>query len=112
MRRDGVVAKLRAHEAELRSPGVEALHLFGSVERDEARQGSDVDLLFDGARSLPGGGWAHDDLKTKLRAIVGCEVDLVMRNISYPRLCARIEASLLSVLRCRPCTSPPILCSK
>ncbi len=47
MRRDEVLAKLRAYETELRAAGVEALYLFGSVARDEAIEGSDVDLLFE-----------------------------------------------------------------
>jgi predicted nucleotidyltransferase len=97
VRRDGVVAKLRAHEAELRSPGVEALHLFGSVERDEAGDGSDVDLLYDRARLAPARVWDDGDIKDTLRAIVGRDVDLITRHISYPRLRARIEASLVPV---------------
>jgi predicted nucleotidyltransferase len=45
MRRDEVVATLRAHEAELRHAGVSAWSLFGSVARDAARETSDVDVL-------------------------------------------------------------------
>ena len=38
------LARLRAHEAELRALGITRLSLFGSVARDEARAESDVDL--------------------------------------------------------------------
>lgn len=47
MRRDEALARLRAHEAELRAAGVAALWLFGSVARDEAGPESDVDLMFE-----------------------------------------------------------------
>ena len=42
MRRDVVLRILRAHTAELRGFGVNSLHLFGSVARDDAADGSDV----------------------------------------------------------------------
>ena len=51
MRREAALTLLRAHEAELRAAGVEALYLFGSVARDEAGEGSDVDLFFDRDRT-------------------------------------------------------------
>jgi uncharacterized protein len=47
MRADEVIARLKEHEAELRRLGVDHLHLFGSVARDEASDRSDVDLFFD-----------------------------------------------------------------
>ena len=43
MERDDAIAKLRAHEAELRQLGVEHLYLFGSTARGEAREDSDID---------------------------------------------------------------------
>ncbi len=45
MRRNDAIAKLRAHEAELRDAGVVALSVFGSVARDDAGDASDVDVL-------------------------------------------------------------------
>jgi predicted nucleotidyltransferase len=45
MKRDEVIATLRAHEPELRAAGVVRLSLFGSAARDEARADSDIDLL-------------------------------------------------------------------
>jgi predicted nucleotidyltransferase len=47
MTRDDAIARLRAHEAELKELGVEHLYLFGSTARGEARDDSDVDLFFD-----------------------------------------------------------------
>ena len=46
MKRDEVLALLRAHKPVLRERfGVKSLALFGSFARDEAGDGSDVDIL-------------------------------------------------------------------
>src|SRR5208282_3438662 len=47
MERSDAIARLRAHEAELKRLGVLHLYLFGSTARDDAREDSDVDLFFD-----------------------------------------------------------------
>ena len=47
MERDATIARLKAHEAELKLLGVEHLYLFGSTARGEAREDSDVYLFFD-----------------------------------------------------------------
>ena len=47
MNRDVAIARLKAHETELRRIGVLHLYLFGSTARDEAGADSDVDLFFD-----------------------------------------------------------------
>jgi len=89
MTRDEVLAKLRAHEAELRAAGVEALRLFGSVARDEARVDSDVDLMIDGASRLS----LFDimDVRDRCVMIVGRKVDLGERSAMRPRVRKRID---------------------
>jgi hypothetical protein len=47
MRRADIIRDLIALKDELAGYGVDGLYLYGSVARDEARQGSDVDLLVD-----------------------------------------------------------------
>jgi uncharacterized protein len=47
MRREEVITRLKAHEAELRNLGVRHLYIFGSTARGTARDNSDVDLFFD-----------------------------------------------------------------
>jgi predicted nucleotidyltransferase len=49
MRRDEVIAKLKATEPALRAFGVASLYLFGSHARDEAESGSNVDVFVDPA---------------------------------------------------------------
>ena len=54
MNRDEILATLRAHEPELKSAGIVRLAVFGSVARDQAGPGSDIDLLaaFDDTHAL------------------------------------------------------------
>jgi len=51
MKRDEIIATLREYEPELRAAGVTRLALFGSVARNEAQEGSDIDLLMLGVSS-------------------------------------------------------------
>lgn len=74
MRRDEALARLRAHQEELRGFGVKSLALFGSVARDEAGPKSDVDLLVEFEE--PVGLFKFLDLKEFLEGVLGCQVDL------------------------------------
>jgi predicted nucleotidyltransferase len=49
MRRDDVIARLKATEPALRAFGIAGLYLFGSHARDEAEPDSDVDVFVDPA---------------------------------------------------------------
>ena len=79
---------LRAHEAELRARGVETMTLFGSMAREEATGGSDVDLAIRPGAGFCAGGFDHfgrlDALRDCLIALLGCEVDL-SRRLPYGR---------------------------
>ena len=89
MTRDKAIGIIQAHRAELAAMGVRTLALFGSVARNEAHDGSDVDLLveFDGR---PIGLFAFIDVKDFLERILGERVDLVMRDAVKPLLRERI----------------------
>ncbi len=77
MTRDDALALLRQHEANFRAKGVVHLRLFGSVARDEANEGSDVDVIvdFEPERRLTlldlGSIWGD------LHEVLGTDVDLV-----------------------------------
>ena len=93
MNRETVVERLNAHAGELRAQGVSAIHLFGSMARDGARRGSDVDLFFD-----------YDDpmiglvrVSNRIGAILRVEADVMTRDSLHPRLKERIEASAARV---------------
>jgi predicted nucleotidyltransferase len=78
MTREEVLARLQEHKAELRSMDVAALAVFGSVARDEAGPGSDVDLLIEFAR--PVGLFRFLAVKEYLEALLGRPVDLATRD--------------------------------
>jgi uncharacterized protein len=47
MKRDEIIERLKAREADLRAQGVAHAALFGSVARGDDRSGSDIDILVD-----------------------------------------------------------------
>lgn len=95
MRRNDAIAKLRAHEAELRDAGVVALSLFGSVARDDAGEVSDVDVLVRLDDAVRHSGFRYfgrlSTLTEQLRGILGTDVDVVAEPVQKERLRRAIE---------------------
>jgi len=85
-----LLAVLRVHELELRAQGVEMLTLFGSLARGDATYASDVDLAIRPSAGFSSGGLDHfgrlEDLRERLAALLGCDVDLVEEPAMHPRL--------------------------
>lgn len=75
--------------------GVRELAIFGSVARDEAGPGSDVDVLvtFDGRTRFR----AFMGLQFELEAILGARVDLITPKAMKPILRPHIERDLIHV---------------
>lgn len=95
MTRDEALAKLRPMEAELRARGIEALYLFGSVARDEARSDSDLDLAYDATR--PGFSALHvAKAQREIEESLSVSVDLVSRRAMTARV-DRISRDLCRV---------------
>jgi len=90
MRRAQALEILARHREELRSLGVRSLSVFGSVARDEAATGSDVDLLIEFDR--PTGLFHLYEVRARLEVLLGCAVDLVMSGGLRPELRDRILA--------------------
>jgi uncharacterized protein len=97
MTKDEVIARLRAHEAELRAMGIERLSLFGSVARGEAGPESDVDLVakLDGGRAF--GLMRLVRMEGSLAALLGVDVDFVREPADKPRLQAQIDRDRVRV---------------
>jgi uncharacterized protein len=95
MDKDQVIAKLREHEAELRAAGVLALSVFGSVARNEAEDGSDLDVVVRLDPDMMGRGFGYfsslEDLRKRLQEVVGTPVDIVPEPVSNKRLAREIE---------------------
>ena len=96
MRRDEALRIIRAHEAELRAMGVESVELFGSVARDEAGPGSDVDVLVRFSEVDRPKGLAffrlYADLTDELSELFGREVDLATLPLTKRRFAEMIES--------------------
>jgi uncharacterized protein len=84
MKRAEALAIIAKHERELRELGVRSLSLFGSVARDQAAPGSDVDLLVEFDHPV---GYFHlFDVQDRLETFLGCKVDLVTAGGLRPEL--------------------------
>lgn len=96
-RRPPTLAELRARRAEILEVaaryGVFNIRVFGSVARDEAGEGSDVDFLVDveRGRSLFDLGGFYADLQD----LLSCEIDV--GTDLKPRLREQIEAEVVAL---------------
>jgi predicted nucleotidyltransferase len=96
MNRSTTLQLLIEHKHELmRRFGVSRLALFGSVVRDAAQQGSDVDVLvaFDG----PATSARYFGVQFYLEDLLGCPVDLVTEKALRPELRPFIEKEAVHV---------------
>ena len=96
MKRDEVIKKLRAHREELQKMGVTSLALFGSVVRDQAREGGDIDLLVE--FECPVGVFHFFRVQHRIEEILGVsKVDLIQRGAVHPALQERIYGETVNV---------------
>ena len=96
MRRSKALKILIAHTHELRQEyGVASLRLFGSVARDQAAAGSDVDVLvaFDGEPTFR----RFMQLRFRLEALLGTRVDLVTETGLRDRVRPYVEKDAIAV---------------
>ncbi len=96
MNRDEVLDVLRTHKATLLQRfGVSALTLFGSIARDQATEGSDVDILvhFNGPLH-----WErYFGAQFYLEDLLGRPVDLVTDNELRPEVRPYVERESINV---------------
>ena len=80
------VKRLRGAKAGLREYGVAHIDLFGSIVRDEAHKGSDIDIVveFKQRQGLSLSKFAS--LQKKIENILGFEVDLAEREALKPEV--------------------------
>jgi predicted nucleotidyltransferase len=81
-----VLSRLRAREADLRDKGVDALWVFGSVARGDARADSDIDLLIDFAPEAEPSLLTLSGLQLDLADALGRPVDLGERRALKPHV--------------------------
>ena len=96
MRKQDALQVLAQHKAELiQRFGITDLALFGSTARDEARDGSDIDVMvgFDGRSTAK----RYFGVQFYLEDLLGCPVDLVQEGVIRPELKPYIEKDLIHV---------------
>ena len=96
MTRDEALKLLRAHKATLVERfGVTALALFGSTARDQAADGSDIDILvrFDG----PATSKRYFGVQFYIEDLLGHPVDLVTDKALRPELRPHVTAESVDV---------------
>jgi predicted nucleotidyltransferase len=93
--RDEALARLQAHNTEIKRFGVRSLDLFGSVARNEAGPESDLDLIveFEGSATYD----RYIGLKMLLEDLLGCRVDLVTARAMKPRMRSYVERDAVHV---------------
>ena len=96
MKRADAITLLQAHEAQLKQLGVLTLYMFGSTAREEAREGSDVDLFFDYEKGKLGL-FELMDVKEYTSGILGCKADIMTRDSIHRVLREEIESSAIRV---------------
>lgn len=109
MKRDEVIATLRAHEPELKAAGVASLALFGSVARGDDRDDSDLDVVVRLTDEASRGGFAYfgrlEAIRVRLTAIVGRPVDVIAEPVRRAGLRRAIQADS-AVAFCNVAPSP------
>lgn len=95
MEREQVLDLLAAHRADLERFHVRSLRLFGSVARDEATEGSDIDLLvsFDQTPTFS----EYMKLRIFLEDLLGASVDLVTEKGLRSRVRPAVEREAIRV---------------
>jgi len=97
MKREEALKRLKDLEPELRRRGVLSLFLFGSVARDQAQKGSDVDLFFEDDPNRPLSIFKVIDLNHFLNEVMGVKVDLIPRDSLHRLIRDEVAASALRI---------------
>ena len=91
------IDKLKRQARAIKAMGATSLYLFGSIAKDEAGRGSDLDLFID---YDPNGRFNAFDLvgiRQLLESELGVDVDITTRDGLHPMLRTDIEQSAIRV---------------
>jgi uncharacterized protein len=95
VKRDDIIAILRAQEPELRAAGVASVSLIGSSARGMQRPDSDIDVLVRLKDETPLRGFAYfgriDALTRQLETILKRPVDVITEPVRKERLRREVE---------------------
>ena len=97
MNRDQAIARIKTVEPVIRALGAKALYLFGSTARNQALDGSDIDVFIDRDPAQQCGFSEFFDIQETLESALGVLVDLGTRTGLHPVLKHAIEQSAIRV---------------
>lgn len=97
MKLDHAIAILRPLEASLRSQGIAHLYLFGSVARDEAQRGSDVDLAFDVEPGAAFDAFDQGRIYMDLTDALGTRTNFVERDMLSAVIAKNVAPDLIQI---------------
>lgn len=97
MTREEAIARIKPHEAELRSAGIVSLALFGSVARGDQRADSDVDLMCEIDKNRAVSLLDFIGLQLQLEEILGTDVDLTERQMLMPTISRHAAQDVVAV---------------
>lgn len=86
MKRDQIIATLKAAETELRKSGIRHAALFGSIARGEERPDSDIDILVEFEPGQEGSIYDYVRLKEYVAGLFEGPVDVIDRDALKPDL--------------------------
>jgi predicted nucleotidyltransferase len=86
MRRDDIIATLKAAEPALRARGVRRAAVFGSIARGDDRPDSDIDILVEFEPGSEGSIYEYMNLKEYIAGLFDGPVDVIDRHALKPHL--------------------------
>ena len=86
MKRDQIIATLKATETEQRKRGIRHAALFGSIARGEERPDSDIDILVEFEPGQEGSIYDYVRLKEYVAGLFEGPVDVIDRDALKPDL--------------------------
>ncbi len=89
--REEIIARLRAHRAELRRRGVRHAALFGSIARGAGTRTSDIDILIELDPEAPVGLFEYVGITQYLADLFPIRVDVANRSSLKPLVRPAIE---------------------
>lgn len=93
--REEIIAKLRAHQAELCRRGVRHAALFGSLARGEGKRTSDIDILIELDPQAPVGLFEYVGITRHLADLFPVRVDVANRSSLKPLVRSNVERDAL-----------------
>ena len=97
MKRIDAVSKLQRYADTIRAMGATALYVFGSTARDNAQEGSDLDVFIDYDPDSKFNAFDLVGIKQFLEDELEMPVDLTTRDGLHPKLRDDVEQSAIRV---------------